>query len=104
MPDPEPSDSSDALPVNRIALLTEFGLVETVGIPARSEVRTGLAGCVQSTEQSYVTRDIVPELARTERAEFDIPSLSRAPIYVCLYTAVRNDIVAGKTPAEIRSY
>jgi len=102
MPDPHPSDPDNARPVNRIVLLTQFGLHETVGVPSSGR-RVSAAGYVVNLDQPEGMKDIVPALARATRAEFDLLTLGREWVYGASYTFVRREIDAGRTQEELRA-
>src|SRR4051794_19569998 len=67
MPDPEPSDASGYQPVNRIALLTEYGMFEAVGIPPPEPGPIGAAGRVINLDEPEGVTDLVPALNRATR-------------------------------------
>jgi len=102
MPDPHPSDPDNARPVNRIALLTQFGLLEVVGVSTSGRM-VGAAGYVVNLDQPEPTKDVVPALARATRPEFDLPTLSWQWVYAAWYTFVRHEIGAGRAHEEIRA-
>jgi hypothetical protein len=98
--DPEPSDASGYKPVNRIALLTEYGLSESVGIPP-PEGPPGAAGRVVNLDEPEGVTDLVPALTRTTREEFDLPSEFRASVYWGTYYAVLEELAKGRSPEEV---
>jgi hypothetical protein len=100
---PEPSDASEYKPVNRIALLTKYGLFEAVGIPPRKGP-VGAAGRVINLDEPEGMTDIVPALTRTTRDEFDLPSVTRADIYRMTYDAVLRKLAEGRSPEEVRAF
>ena len=102
MPDPHPSDPDNAHPVNRIAILTQFGLHEMVGIPTSGR-SVGAAGYVVNLDQPEPMKDLVPALARATRAEFDLARLSREWVYANSYMFVRREIGSGRTREELRA-
>ncbi len=103
MPDPHPSDPDNAHPVNRIALLTQFGLHEMVGVPT-SLRSVGAAGYVVNLKnQPEVLKDIVPALARATRAEFRSPTISWEWVLTPIVTFVRREIESGRIREELRA-
>ena len=102
MPDPHPSDLDNARPVNRIALLTQFGLHEMVGIPT-SGGSVGAAGYVVNLDQPEPMKHLVPALARATRAEFDLARLSWEWVYANCYTFIKREIESGRTREELRA-
>ena len=93
---PEPSDASGYKPVNRIALLTEYGLFESAGIPPPEGGPVGAAGRVVNLDEPEGMTDLVPALARNTREEFDLPSMERASIYRRIYYAVLLELAEGR--------
>jgi hypothetical protein len=102
MPDPDPSDFGSARPVNRVALFTRFGLFEAVGFPNSAREASAL-GHVVNLDQPDGMKDIVPELTRATRDEFDLPSLNLGSMYRGVYDFVKHQINAGETDEGIRS-
>jgi hypothetical protein len=47
--------------------------------------------------------DIVPALTRVTRPEYDLPALSRGPIYQTCYTLAREEARARRTAEEVRA-
>ena len=100
MPDPDPSDPGGAHPVNRIASLSEEGRYEMLGAPPSTG---GPSEVVVDLGQPQGIRDIVPELTRATRPEYNLPSLGWQPVYHNFYTLVRSEVEAGRDHEDIRA-
>jgi hypothetical protein len=47
--------------------------------------------------------DIVPELARQTRPEYDVVGPMRGPLYVCCYSRAEDGLRSGRSAEEIRA-
>jgi hypothetical protein len=101
--DAEPSDSSHYKPVNRIALWTEYGLLEAVHVPP-PEGPAGAVGRVINLDEPEGMTDLVPALTRSTREEVDLPSVFLASIYGATYGAVLQELAKGQSPEEVRAF